>query len=91
MKLVLNFSMFLLVFFSFSIESFSLSDYQIKRFCAKKKRASLCIENLQEKIINKAKKYLKKYSLKDTVDLIIETEKINKKEIYNLCLKIKNE
>ena len=49
MKLVLNFSMFLLVFFSFSIESFSLTDYQIKRFCAKKKRASLCIENLQEK------------------------------------------
>ena len=45
----------------------------------------------KEKIINKAKKYLKKYSLKDTVDLIIETEKINKKKIYNLCLKIKNE
>ena len=45
----------------------------------------------EEKIINKAKKYLKKYSVKDTVDLIIETEKINKKEIYNLCLKIKNE
>ena len=45
----------------------------------------------QEKIINKAKKYLKKYSLKDCVDLIMETEKINKKKIYNLCLKIKNE
>ena len=30
----------------------------------------------KEKIINKAKKYLKKYSVKDTVDLIIETEKI---------------
>jgi 16S rRNA (cytidine1402-2'-O)-methyltransferase len=44
-----------------------------------------------EKIVNKAKKYLKKYSLKDTVDLIVETEKVNKKEIYNLCLKIKNE
>ena len=43
------------------------------------------------KIINKAKKYLKKYSLKDTVDLILETEKLNKKEIYNLCLNIKNE
>ena len=43
------------------------------------------------KIINKAKKYLKKYSLKDTVDLILETEKLNKKEIYQLCLKIKNE
>ncbi len=41
--------------------------------------------------MNKAKKYLKKYSLKDTVKLILETEKINKKKIYDLCLKIKNE
>ena len=45
----------------------------------------------EEKIVNKAKKYLKKYSLKDTVDLIFETEKINRKKIYDLCLKIKNE
>ena len=45
----------------------------------------------EKKIVNKAKKYLKKYSLKDTVNLILETEKINKKKIYNLCLKIKNE
>ena len=45
----------------------------------------------KEKIVNKAKKYLKKYSLKDTVDLILEIEKINKKEIYKLCLKVKNE
>ena len=49
------------------------------------------IEFNQEKIVNKAKKYLKNYSLKDTVSLISETEKINKKKIYNLCLKIKNE
>ena len=49
MKLVLNFSMFLLVFFSFSNESFSLTDYQIKRFCAKAKRSSLCIKKLQKK------------------------------------------
>ncbi len=49
MKLVLNFSMFLLTFFSFSNESFSLTEYQIKRFCAKEKRVSLCIKNLQEK------------------------------------------
>ena len=41
--------------------------------------------------MQKAKKYLKKYSLKDTVDLILESEKINKKEIYKLCLKVKNE
>ena len=49
MKLVLKFSMFLLAFFSFSNESFSLTDYQIKRFCEKKKRVSLCIKNLKEK------------------------------------------
>ncbi len=45
----------------------------------------------EEKIVNKIKKYLKKYSLKDTVDLVVETEKVNKKKIYNLGLKVKNE
>jgi len=45
----------------------------------------------EEKIVNKAKKYLKKYSLRDTVELIVESEKINKKEVYKLCLKLKNE
>ena len=45
----------------------------------------------EEKIVNKVKKYLKKYSLKDTVELILETEQINKKKIYDLCLRIKNE
>ena len=45
----------------------------------------------EKKIVNKIKKYLKSYSLKDTVNLILETEKVNKKKIYNLCLKIKDE
>jgi len=49
MKLLLNFSIFLLAFFSLSNESFSLSDFEIKRFCAKEKRVSLCIKNLKEK------------------------------------------
>ena len=49
MKLLLKFSLFLLAFFSCSNESFSLSDYQIKRLCAKEKKVSLCIKNLQEK------------------------------------------
>ena len=49
MKLLLNFSIFLLAFFSLSNESFSLSDFEIKRFCAKEKRVTLCIKNLQEK------------------------------------------
>ena len=43
----------------------------------------------EKKIVNKIKKYLKNYSLKDTVNLVVETEKINKKKIYDLCLKIK--
>ena len=49
MKLVFNFSIFLVAFFSFSNKSLSLTDYQIKRICAKEKRVSLCIKNLQEK------------------------------------------
>ena len=43
----------------------------------------------EEKIIKKAKLYLKKYSLKDVVELIFESEKINKKKIYQICLNIK--
>ena len=45
----------------------------------------------KERIINKAKFFLKKYTLKDTVNLILENEKVNKKKIYELCLKLKNE
>ena len=41
------------------------------------------------KIIKKAKIYLKKYSLKDVVELLFEAEKINKKKIYQICLDIK--
>ena len=49
MKLAINLSLFLLAFFSFSNKSLSLTNYQIKRFCAKEKSVSLCIKNLQEK------------------------------------------
>ncbi len=45
----------------------------------------------EKKIIKKAKTYLKKYSVKDVVQLIFETEKINKKKIYQICLNIKND
>ena len=49
MKLVLNSFIFLFSFFLFSNKTFSLTNYQIKIFCAKEKRVSLCIKNLQEK------------------------------------------
>ena len=42
----------------------------------------------KQKVIKKAKMYLKKYSLKDTVQLIFETKKLTK-EIYKICLKLK--
>ena len=43
----------------------------------------------EDKIFKKAESYLKKYSLKDVVELLYETEKINKKKIYQICLDIK--
>jgi len=43
----------------------------------------------EKKIIKKAKLYLKKYSLKDVVELLFESDKINKKKIYQICLNIK--
>tara|TARA_B100000965_G_scaffold76629_1_gene60810 strand:- start:1027 stop:1869 length:843 start_codon:yes stop_codon:yes gene_type:complete len=43
----------------------------------------------EDKIIRKAKVYLKKYSLKDVVELLFESEKVNKKKIYQICLNLK--
>ena len=52
MKLVLNLSFFLFSYFLFSDESFSLSDYKIKRICRNEKNQSTCIKNLQNKKSN---------------------------------------
>ena len=45
---------------------------------------------LDENIEIQAKAYLKKYSLKDVVELISKKEKISKKKVYEVCLQIKN-
>ena len=42
-----------------------------------------------ENIEIQAKNYLKKYSLKDVVELISKKEKISKKKVYDICLKMK--
>ena len=42
-------------------------------------------------IKNQAITYLKKYSMKDVVELISKREKISKKKVYEICLKIKND
>ena len=63
MKLVLNTYLFLLAFFSFSNKSFSLTNYQIKKYCSKDKRVRSCIKNLEEKRSNlqKGKKGISMY------------------------------
>ncbi len=45
----------------------------------------------EKEITKKAKLYLKKYSLKDVVNLLFESEKINKKKIYQICLNVKKD
>ena len=55
MKLRLNLSLILLALFSFSNESLSLTDYQIKRHCNKEKKVFSCIKELQEKRSNMKK------------------------------------
>ncbi len=52
MKFAFNLSLFLLILLTTSVESFSLTDYQIKKICKKEKRESICIKNLQEKRLN---------------------------------------
>jgi len=42
-------------------------------------------------IVVEATEYLKKYSLKDVVELISKKEKISKRKVYEICLKIKND
>jgi len=51
MKL-LNLCLFLFALFTFSDESFALTDYQIKKICRKEERELTCIRNLQEKRSN---------------------------------------
>ena len=52
MKLSLNLSLILLALFSISSESYSLTNYEIKKICKKEKRISSCIKNMQEKRSN---------------------------------------
>ncbi len=52
-------------------------------------------KNIKDKIFDeadirkKAKLYLKKYTLKDVVELLFKSEKMYKKKIYQICLEIK--
>ena len=54
----------------------------------KKKKLSIILNESDKKMI---KKMIKKLSIKDITDLISQNSGVPKKEIYNYCLKIKNE
>jgi 16S rRNA (cytidine1402-2'-O)-methyltransferase len=57
----------------------------LSKICTNNKQA------LDKNIILEATEYLKKYSLKDVVELISKKEKVSKKKVYEICLKIKND
>ena len=46
MKFFLKISLFLLTLIIFEDNSFSLTDYQIKKICKKERKPSICIKNL---------------------------------------------
>ena len=48
-------------------------------------------EKLSESDMNIIKKMIKKISVKEIIEIIGQNKKISKKEIYNYCLKVKNE
>jgi len=58
------------------------------------KLISSTIKNISQKVINESvkieiKKMLKKYSHKDVVEFISKKEDLQKKIVYNFCLKLK--
>ena len=52
MKLALSIPIFIVALFILGDESFSLTDYQIRRFCKKEKKELVCIKNLKQRKFN---------------------------------------
>ena len=64
---------------------------EITLVISEKKLANKTSNNLSESDKIKIGKIIKKLSIKEIVDLIKDGKNISKKEIYNYCLKMKNE
>jgi len=64
---------------------------EITLVLSEKKIVNKTSNNLSESDKIKIRKLIKKLSIKEIVDLIKDGKNIPKKEIYNYCLKIKNE
>ena len=65
---------------------------EITIILSRKEETYNLIENSidEEKLKLLIKRYLKKYSLRDVVELIYEKNNLSKKKIYDICLKLKN-
>ena len=65
---------------------------EITIILSRKEETYNLIENSidEEKLKILIKRYLKKYSLRDVVELIYEKNNLSKKKIYDICLKLKN-
>ena len=48
-------------------------------------------KNLSESDINKIDKMINKLTIKEITDIICQNSKVSKKQVYNYCLKVKNE
>ena len=64
---------------------------EITLVISEKKLINKTSNNLSESDKIKIRKMIKKFTVKEIVDLIKDGKNITKKEIYNYCLKIKNE
>ena len=64
---------------------------EITLVISEKKSINKTSNNLSESDKTKIRKMIKKFTVKEIVDLIKDGKNITKKEIYSYCLKIKNE
>jgi len=64
---------------------------EITLVISEKKTINKTSNNLSESDKTKIRKMINKFTVKEIVDLIKDGKNITKKEIYNYCLKIKNE
>ena len=82
-------------YFRFNVSELDQKDINLKGeitlVLSEKKIVNKTSNNLNESDKTKIRKLIKKLSVKEIVDLIKDGKNIPKKEIYNYCLKIKNE
>ena len=82
-------------YFRFNVSELDQKDINLKGeitlVLSEKKIVNKTSNNLNESDKIKIRKLIKKLSIKEIVDLIKDGKNIPKKEIYNYCLKIKNE